>query len=209
MIGKGAKPDALLAKYKKQAQSHPQNTTMQFKRAYATYCVIEELHHKKEIRHQLEGVAEAMGLPVSPKSYQYNRMRYLMLVRHTRWSGNWFLVEFGKRLVKRNAKDWDVKYYLTYDLLNSQNETDWKVTAIQYSREIQKTFPNRSSSYWLLGWNYRILSMDNHNPNFCDYAITNFQKFMKMAPKDSESREQAPRLIGQLKKDKARYLSEK
>lgn len=208
MIAKGRKPDDLRKSYKASAQKEPQDAQAQFRWAYAADRDSAKQHESAEVEKRLSGVADAMAKPDSPRSYQYGRLRYLMEVRRAKWGGNWFIVEFGKRLVKRNSNDWDVKYYLTYDLLNSEDVPDRRVTALKYANQIKQAFPKRPSSYSTLGWVYRCLALETHDPRHCDIAIANYRKYLQLAPTShSEMRKYVPSIINRIEKDKARYLA--
>jgi hypothetical protein len=63
-------------------------------------------------------------------------------------------------------------------------------------------------SHCLLGQNYGILSIANHAPHYCDYAVANDRKYRGMSPKDSEVRIYVPAVIKNLEKDKSDYLAE-
>jgi len=99
----------VLQKQKVAAHQKPSDPQAQFRWGYAAWSVAAATPDLIERARLLKGVANALDLASSPRTYEYARLRFIMEAREAPFNE---LKRVGQRLVERNANDHYVKYYL-------------------------------------------------------------------------------------------------
>jgi hypothetical protein len=135
----------------------------------------------------------------SPRSYQYNRLRFLVALW---WREFPQLKGLGFRLLRRNAQDYDVKYYLTR-ILSSGNDSEQQ-KAIGYAQDLVRMQPKRPSAYEALGSACWLAFRGTDNRAIADKSIAAYRKYLQLIPANDKSRPQVESLIKVIQEQKAK-----
>ena len=135
----------------------------------------------------------------SPHTYQYDRLRFLVWVHyspHARFQ------TIGERLLRHTSDDNDVRYYLIqcYEPEHSEQE---KQKAISVAQDLIHSAPHRPGSYSALAGIYFRLWMVNHQTEDGNKAVTTYQEYLRIAPKNYAWRRQAENIIGYIRSHQA------
>jgi hypothetical protein len=128
------------------------------------------------------------------QSYNFSRMRYILLLRRSR---SYELKNLGLRLCRRDAKDYDVRYLLCSILKPEQNVADKKL-AFSLLGQMKALQPQRPSLYSLGGSVHLRLWLQNKSASERSASLALYRKFLQVAPPNDPFRPQAQRLIGML-----------
>ncbi|HEX8234504.1 MAG TPA: hypothetical protein VF600_00960 [Abditibacteriaceae bacterium] len=168
----------LVEKYRKRAVAHPVDPKAQFAWGYAT---LEGRRKGYTINRDVaRRVSLALTDATSPKTYQYARLRFLMTMH---WGTYPQLKSLGQRLLLREPRDNEVKYYVVR-LLSSGSGKE-KQQAMNYAQELVRLQPKWSGSYSALGEVYREIFFTNKDLAAGDKAIAAFRKSIQLMPPDS------------------------
>lgn len=203
-LAKGQDPNALLGKYKVLSQSKPRDPQAQFAWGYAAFRASRaETRNFNESQRKLAGVSNALAVPLSPRSYQYARLRFLTMVESYILDNR--LRKVGERLARRNPKDWDVKHGLIRVLVyTTRLETTEKRQALAYAQELLRLDPKRPKGYADLGTIYYASWMASNNKLDADKAVSAYKRYIRLVPPDDDSRQLAERIIKRIQETQAK-----
>lgn len=187
----------LLEEYEAAAAKKPFDPLAQYRWGYSVYqAATGKVLRSSETRANIEIVAAALEKAPSPHVYEYARLRFLIEM----WQYPKFEhLTIGKRLVKRDATDRSVKYFLTRILAWSRLPGD-KQQALVYARELLTVNPQKASYHSLLGGVYLNLWHESRKREYAEKAIASYNKYLELAPLNDGWRVQAKQLI-QMAKD--------
>lgn len=199
-IAKGQKPDVLLAKYKLLAEKSPKVSVAQFAWGYAAYKAAKaEVRDYNKSQMSIGRARNAMEQLPSPRSYQYSRLHFLLAAAGL---PQLELLDVGKRLAQRNAKDWDVKFYIVSIMMNGPHPN--KQEALKYAQENVKANPKRPSSYTSLGSIYWWSWRQTGSKVDADKAIAAYRKYLQLERPNHEFRSIAERIIKRIQESQAK-----
>lgn len=196
-IQEGRDLDTLLEKYKKNASKNATDPLLQFRWAYSAYKSAAKAGNNAAAK--LQGVEFALKRANSPQTYEYARLRFLVVARTTPYHR---LKEVGERLLKRNSKDDEVKFYLV-SVLDPGLYASEKAQALQLAQELIRSQPKRPSSYSVLANTYLAIWSKSKSPDDAHKAISAYRQFLQVAPKDHPFRKQAAAWIKFLESKKS------
>ncbi len=181
-------------------QHNPHSSQALFRWAYTTYEA-----RKLDVRPDANGrdIYEMYGPLESarPKgSYQYDRMIYIIFSCITDAKSTKSL---GKRLLKRNPADIEVKYFLTRVL--STGTPEEQALALTYAQQFQRQHPERPRSQALLGWVYSIRWWRDYKSEDADKSITAYRKYLSMIPPTNSAYPDISHLVQVLERQKAQH----
>ena len=184
--------DALSLEYAKIAAANPADPQAQFAWGYS--AVLARKPGTYVGRQVPNAISQALATAPSPKSYQYARMRYQVLMT---W-GTWVqLKDLGKRLVERNDGDLLVKRHLTR-LLALGTPTE-RQQAIVYAKQVVAGYPNYPFSHGGLGDVYRGIFYKERNVDAGYKAIDAYKHALNLNP-NPEVKDDLQYLIGIINK---------
>lgn len=191
--------DSFLASARAAAMKNPQDAKLQFRWGYAVYQSPRANLRLDNESAMVREVNQMLRRPKSPQSYQYARLRFLL--------GMWRqtdirLIDVGRRLLRRNPNDLDVKGNLV-SLLAVGTESE-KQEALQAAQELVKTHPS-ASSYYSLGFVYQIRWNTSHNPVDVDKSIAAWRKLLQLTSTKGPYRSDVEEVIRVLEKDKSEW----
>lgn len=120
------------------------------------------------------------------RSYEYSRRRFLSMSAGTGEVGKEMKI-LGERLLKRDPKDYHVKFY-TARLLRTGSDAE-ELKAIRYSQEMLKEKPNDYSARSDLAFTYQHRWWRHHRPEDARKAIAGYKQYLNLAkPKGDQRR---------------------
>ena len=116
----------------------------------------------------------------SPHTYEYDRLRFLVWAHyspHARFQ------TIGERLLRHTPNDNDLKYYLIqcYEPEHSEQE---KQKAVTLAQSLIDSAPHRPGAYSALAGIYFRLWMVNHQAEDANKAVSAYQDYLRIAPKN-------------------------
>ncbi len=184
--------NALTRRYAKIAASKPSDPEAQFAWGYA--AVLARKPGTYVGRKLPNAISKALAAVHSPHSYQYARVRYLMLLTWGTWSQ---LKNSGKRLLAKNPNDWPVKRHLIR-LLASGTIAE-RQQALVYANQVVTKYPDLAFSYGNMGDVYRRIFYDENKIDAGYKAITAYEKSLTL-DSNPEGKEDAKYLIAIIQK---------
>ncbi len=178
------------------AQKDVNNSLLGYRWAYL--CYKAATLDLKEGESQLPLASRAISISVSPKVYEYSRLRFLINVRS--FPSSQFR-SLGERLVKRDPNDYDVKFYML-KLLTPGLSTEDKKLAVGYAQDLIRMWPNSTSAHSGLGGVYYRSWLVSKSKSDADNAIQAYEKYLQIAPPNHEFRKQAQSLIAKMRTTK-------
>jgi len=163
--------------------------TVQFRRAYTVYraAALGDVAAGR----QLPQVAYDLDHVRSPRSYEFARIRFLIMA-HLFPAPQ--LRQVGERLVRREPKDYDAKYYLVQVLAPGLSPSDRR-EALGYCQDLLRLGPRRPSSYAILGFTHFRIWLVGKQRSEGDACVAAYRKYLELAgPRDS-FRGRAERII--------------
>ena len=135
----------------------------------------------------------------SPHTYEYDRLRFLVWAHyspHARFQS------IGERLLRHTPNDNDVRYYLIqcYEPEHSEQE---KQKALTLAQNLIHSAPYRPGAYSALAGIYFRLWMVNHQTKDGNKAVSAYQEYLYIAPKNYAWRRQAASIIGYIRSHQA------
>ena len=193
--------------YRRAAYDSPQSADAQFNWAYIAFLIMRqrEFQQTYEQNQQLIcGIFEWMAQPSSPKSFEYTRLRFIMRAFAAEYDnldpvqvktdGKYESIPRGdfqdlrdglaERLIEYAPKDILLKRYAALYTRRISMSDSMKV--MKYAQEVQKAFPKRPDSYWLLAIAWRGHHSYTYGSSDIDKAISYFRRFQKMVSKSSQ-----------------------
>ena len=190
-IKQGANPVELARQYQKQARSWT-DAPGQYRWAYAAYKAAEARGFPEkdetlkgismeDIRQALDKAADE---ETSSRNYEYARLRFLSFARV--WPES-RLTPMGERLLKRNPKDFEVRFQQLRLLAPGVREGE-RAEALSHVNWVFKNMPNDPIGHYLLGSVYSRIRMSTWSQADADKAIAAYQKFLQIAPSNEKYR---------------------
>lgn len=164
----------LIGRYRAQASLNGQDPRLQFKWAYAVVAA-----SKKGYRPSTNDAADctyALEKAVSPRSYEYARIRFLTAMQ---WGTYSALKSLGYRLIKRNPTDLHVQYNFSRILANGTAKE--RQQALSYAQSFVRRYPQWAGSYILIGEVYQEMFYRTRNISMGDKAIAAYLKSIQLA----------------------------
>ncbi len=196
--------DLVLARLKQltqNAQENPHSSQALFRLAYTTYQ-----GRKLDVRPDANGrdIYEMYGPLESAHpggSYQYDRMIYIIFSCITDSKPT---KPLGKRLLKRNPEDIEVKYFLTRVL--STGTPEEQALALTYAQQFQRQHPERPRAQSLLGLVYEDRWNRRHKAEDVDKAIVAYRKYLSMIPPTNSTYHDISHLVQVLEREKVQHI---
>lgn len=180
----------LSEKYRKQINKNHPEAEKVFRYVYATYrAATYNYAFKKTDKPFLASLA--MKRVSSPHNYEFTRLRFLI---ETQVLPQLSLSSVGERLLRRNRKDFDVKYNLVR-VMDGGIYPEQRERAITYSEELIRQAPNDSKVYAMLGSTYYKIWNRTNLQKYADKAIAAYRKYLAVAPSDALYRLSAEKTI--------------
>ena len=198
-ISSKANPLDLLKKYQKAFEKAPGDPQAQFAYYYAAY----------QAAISPEGGDNApftIGIPIlgnlflvvirtpPPHTYNYARLAFLC-EQYGFIDAN--LKTVGLRLVQRDPSDHDVKYYTISSLALSPTPADHAL-ALTYAHDLLTNYPNKPSSHGMVASLHYQSWLKTKNKQEAQIAISEFQKYLQLEPKQLLYRKQVEKYIAQM-----------
>jgi len=184
-ISKGLSPDTILQDAKNDSRKKPTDALAVFHWAYAAEVAGEKQVSAEEKEKRWAGVYEAFEVPKSPQSYEYDRLRYLMITRIDLWNAMPPIYNLGKRLVRRTPNDWLVKGDVANILCRYGREEDRKIGLI-YAQQTSDANPKVPLNWAILGYAYFKNGDFKGHRDYFEQAIKAYQKYLEISsPKDN------------------------
>jgi hypothetical protein len=202
--------EKLLDKYKSAALDSPTNPVEQFRWAYLAYRISLLPQNQDKGVDKIGLSLEAMYRPVSPHSYEYDRLRFLM---ESYLTSNYELIGLGRRLIQRDPQNQDIQFYAIRNLSDPKDWGDRTSLGIVSSQKqallllqtfIQK-YPTSSSGYNLLGGLYSEMYLKSNNPADRDHAVAALRQYQKMVALDSIAYQNAQFFIKKVQNGLVKY----
>lgn len=184
-VQEGRDLDALIEKYKAAARENATDPLPQFRWGYTAYQSAAKAG--SDAAEKLQGVEFALKMANSPHTYEYARLRFLVAARSTPFH---LLKGVGERLLSRNAKDNEVRFYLISVLDPGFYPTE-KSLALELVEEQIRAQPKRPSSYSSKANVYLSLWSKSKSSSDADNAISAYRQFLQLAPQGHPHRKQA------------------
>jgi len=148
-------------------------------------------------------ISLALAEPPSPKSYQYDRLRFVMAMRWQQMQG---VGDLALRLLKRNPNDYEVQFYSISALFGGTPAQ--RQAALRVAQQIERKKPNTAVAYYSLGTAYWGLFMLNRRRADGDKAVEYIQKELSLLPNNYAGRTEVEDLIRTIRRDqeKSGYL---
>ena len=183
--------NALLIRYKEQAQRNPEDSFALFRWAYAGYQIMLAEKSRTAQFHALDGIQEAFYHTPSAHTYNYARMQFLIGEFYT---SNHQAVPVARRLLKVSKNDYQVQYCLASIYLNDYVHPKFG-EALAICDYLKQLYPAKSSLYTLSGEVYVLRWHQERNPVFAQSVVDNYKKYLQLAPPDDEFRKRAQNII--------------
>lgn len=176
-----------LKHYKVRAEAKPPNPEDIFRWVYASYKAERVVPPIAQTNSPGSGIMSQ----AQPHSYEFTRLHFLL---QTDEGGYPIFRSVGERLIKRNPKDYVVKYFLI-TCIDPTISDRAKQDALSYARALIKEQPNRPSAYLALGSIYYILWSVNKRDEDGKYAVSAYSKYLHLAPLNARGRAQSVQII--------------
>jgi hypothetical protein len=185
------------------ARRAPRSPLVQFRRAYlserARRSPVSTTVPLLEDRRELQDIYSMLEAARPRGSYQYNRLLYLTFSRQ--FNGTW-VKTLGKRLLERNARDFDVKYFLGQQFSSSKLQEE-RGLALRYAKELQNVPAERGRGYRLEGFVYQLRWNRQHNVADVNKSVAAYRRYVAIAPPRSSAQSSILKLIAVLEREKA------
>jgi len=144
-LAKNSQPKRLRERYQITAAANPFDPQAQYAWAYAAVMTREVGYY---FGHRyLSDVSAALAQPRSPKTYEYARLRFIILMRH----GTWLQMKpLALRLLQRNPQDYNVKVHLV-PLMAIRGSVSDQQKALVLAKQLVDFQPRRASAWGALG----------------------------------------------------------
>ncbi len=192
-VAQGQLTEAVIERYWTEREKNRQDPERLFRWVYAVYKA-EQTHPPIHFK-QFPGPGAFMYDFSSPPSYEFTRIRFLI---DAQYGGEPELVAVGKRLLRRNPKDYDVQYYLVEAFKPWKSEAE-KQEALSYAQDLIRKNPNKPSAYGALGDVYHACWVVKRQPTDAEKAITAYEQYLRLAPLNYESRPATEKIIQRMR----------
>lgn len=201
-IAQKKNPDRLMQQYGLLAQKNPADPQAQFRWGCAAFAAaMQPSVSDIEGTGKLIGPRSALDHAPSPKTYEYNRLRYLMAAYSSPVP---HLKALGDRLLRRDPTD-DVVLFFQGGILNYSQLPADRQRARAYAENYLRRFPKKPGPYSLLASIHYRDAFLNHSSIDADKAITAYRRYLELEPSNSGTRGEVDYLIQNLQRHKAEW----
>ncbi len=176
----------LVENYRTSAQSNPLNSLKQFSWGYVAYRTVVSGHRLSDRYHELQDVSFALDRAKSPLSYEYSRLRFLVILLWRKEAPQ--LRSLGQRLLRRNPSDYSVNYRVS-DTLNTRTSATDRKLALSYAQSLVQLRPERASALASLGAAYVKICLYDDNIAAGDKAVAAYRKYFQLQPQSPVRRD--------------------
>jgi len=159
------------------ALQNKQDPLTQFKWAYATYQAARSGVQFDSVTRLRFQVNEALANVKSPRNYEFARVKFLIAMSH---NTNYAYQNLGRRLLKRDVKDRDVKYHFI-DTLNLTKPKEAE-EALRCAKELVRDYPKRPGCHGALASVYLSKWNSGHRSEDANAAIVEYQRVIQLTP---------------------------
>jgi len=186
-IAQGQSAKTLASDAKAAAVQSPQDAQAQFRWAYAALKAVPSISEKEDDARGLHGIAQAMWKAESPRSYQYDRLLFLI---ETFFVTARELRPLGERLLDHNPNDLKVIARFVWMLKIGQEPQETQ-RALKYTQQLIKSEPNNPRYLAMLGDVYYWTTTGTRRRSDADKTVAAYQRYLKVAPADDSYRSNA------------------
>ena len=197
-VATGEDPNRLEKTYGEQARKYPFSPVDQFRWAYAAYVAATKVQPFDE--NKVQPALTGMERAISPRTYEYTRLRFLLASRARLFEEREDLLVVGKRLWERQPKDREVLARYRY-LLSASSYADREL-GVKLSQQWVRDEPKSVSARANLGDAWRGLWFHTRKKEHRLAAIKVLKEQMEMSPNDSWVQTRLKRIIQTLEKSK-------
>lgn len=148
----------------------------------------------EDVRQPQQALFSLSLMPI--KTYEQARLRFVLEARQQTY-GRPELKVLARRLLKRNADDYDVMFYYSRLLAPGGSSAEHK-QALQYARKLVQHQPQRASAYDALGYVHKHIWIRTNDPLHGKQAIHAYRKFLQLAPTHEPSRSGKEHVINKI-----------
>ncbi len=190
--------DKQLGLYKKAALEKPKDALALYRWGYYGFCFALLQSDVTIGSGKIGRVTEYFQNGPSPHSYEYTRLRYLVLSYMLQSSPQ--MAELSERLLKRDPKDYFVKYYAVSHHFTGKPKDE--ALALKLATELVDTEPKNAFVVSLLGYFYQRQWWGHHKPEDAQKSIELYQRYLELAnlPADDIGRRRTENNIKTLQK---------
>lgn len=191
-----------LEQYRKEAQEKPRDPAAQFRWGYALLQAPKAgMDFGSRYWRAYTPVISALAKAPSPRSYEYAKLRFLLMTLEYQHAP---LKNIGERLLRRDPQDVMVKSYLVRYLASSDSPPERK-RALTYAQGIVKTNPKWLGGYSALGFVYMQNLFLYGDLSSADKAVNAYQQYLKLIPASQKTNRRLAQMgIANIKSEKAR-----
>jgi tetratricopeptide (TPR) repeat protein len=151
---------------------------------------------------------KALSIPISPRTYDYSRLRFLITAENAmtmgKYGGSTELRDAGLRLLKIVPNDKLTSYWVHRIRERTDSLEDKKINLNQALKEVKQN-PNDAKAQGLLANAYHNLWMKTRRRSDSIKAVNNFKKYLAMTPANSKGRENVEFWVDAIPKSQARW----
>jgi hypothetical protein len=190
-----------VARYRKEAAAAPTDALKQYRWVLAGWILDEQNKGLLVWR-------KALSIPISPRTYDYSRLRFLITAENAmtmgKYGGSTELRDAGLRLLKIVPGDKLTAYWVHRIRERTESLEDKKINVNEALRGVQQN-PNYAKAQGLLANSYHHLWMKTKRRSNSVKAIDNFKKYLAMAPANVANRKNVEFWINSIPKSQARW----
>jgi len=181
-------PRVLIEKLKTEALQKPTNALAQFRWGFAAYTYASNQTVKEAVGDNiLPQILVALASAQSPHTYNYDRLRFMILSRgippHQ-------LKSMGERLLNKNSQDAQVKYGLA-SFLKYSNAVRDRQMALAYAQQLANQYPKEAKYYGLLAGIAYTTWFRSKSQTDANKAIAAYRHYLDIAAPDEVFRDNA------------------
>lgn len=189
---------AILSTLKNKALKQPKDPIAQFRWVYAVQNAHLAGIYFNVPYITMDEAGAALARPASPHSYEYARLRFFIASRQ---QIDPQYISLGQRLLRRNPKDYGVKFHLTQTL--GSGTPAQRKQALDIAQELVRQYPKKASAHSALALVYLDRWNVSHDVADADKAIAGYRKYLQLELRDKRSRQGVQSLIKAIEREKA------
>jgi hypothetical protein len=166
--------EAVTQRYRAAAEAKPTDPLAVYAWGYAAY-VARPLGATIAYK-DLPKLRRALALPKNPKTYEFSRLRFVIIVRSAPYAE---LKPLGYALLKREPNDHDVLQGMV-NLLAPGSPLE-QGQAVGYAQRLVQLHPNLSTSYASLGWAYNLIFAKHKDVAAGDKAVAAYHQAVALS----------------------------
>lgn len=182
---------ALLTQYQTTADKKLKDPQAQFRWYYASLRARES--HPAILQKIYPGPA-VLERPAFPHSYQYSRIGFLV---ETEDGPSPNYKDLGVRLLRQHPQDYELEYHLAI-CFDPSRSPEAKQEALTYAQDLIRMKPNDTRSYATLAHVYYYCWSVSKNKDDADKAISAYQQYLQLGPRNVDSRKLAENIIKEI-----------